>query len=830
MSNIVEIIVNAVDNASAAFESIQSAGSGAADMITSHWKEIAVAAGAAGAGLELVARTQQQLTEDTKKLASATGMSEESIRNLALETSNVTFPLQDVLDLMQQAHALGIEGAEGLREYADFWDMVGDATGGNAVALGEAGVALRALGIDAGNESEALNAFGYITQNTTMSIEDFLRFVDRSGPEIREMGMSVDDTAAMLGYLQKEFGMSARVARTEFEQAVNQSEGSMEKLFEILGVAPDKFGEYQQAVSDSAGVIEEYRDINNDTYTTMQKLQHTVSELGYKFGSLVGAIEPLAPVMMAVAPAVTIFAQLAPAAKAAGGVMPLLSGGLGGVAAAGGGAVAALLPFLPIIAGVAVAAAALYLAWKTNFLGIQDVVAGAKDYISDRFEGIKTALSPLEDKLCEAADRIKDAFGQLFGKVDELFQKFTGGVGIVEVIGKAFELWGRIMDKVWEIIGDKLCIAVDLLVAGLEILCDWVGKVVDWFTELCENPVVSFLIDKVGGAIDWVGDKIDGFLPELEETDKHLKDVGETAETSGDQIVKMGEDGVSSFDTLMEGSNALAATEEVNAVTKEQALELYRQSLEQAGFTAEETEERVRESANRSVSDIIQASREINNAWEQGASKELIVNFTSTGGQTSAQASPYVQQTGNAPGTALVPGNQGQIWRPNNQTVGTLTAQNMDGSWSDYDIVRADSSTGNSQLYVTQQGAGLSRGGIGLNEASRVFGSNHRISWMASGGRVTGGGLAIIGERGPEMVYVPEGAQVNPSREPLIDYQKLATAVVDAMRSMKAGQGGGGEHHWHIGTLIADKGGLRKLAREVDLILTDESIRRGVTT
>jgi len=278
MSNIVEVIIKATDNASQVFDNIKGSASAAGDVITTHWKEIAAGAAAAGIAIEAYARSQQSLTEITNKLAYTTGLTSKEVRDLAIDTANVTFPLEDVLKLMEQGTQMGLEGADALQEYANFWDMVGDATGESSVQLGEAGQALRALGISAGNEGEALSAFGYITQNTTMSISDFLGFVQKSGPDLREMGMSVDDTAAILGYLQKELGLSGRVAKTEFSQAVTESGGDLEKMYAILGVSPQKFGEYQKAVSESGNVIKDYAAINNDTYTTLQKLQSMVSE------------------------------------------------------------------------------------------------------------------------------------------------------------------------------------------------------------------------------------------------------------------------------------------------------------------------------------------------------------------------------------------------------------------------------------------------------------------------------------------------------------------------------------------------------------------------
>ena len=46
------------------------------------------------------------------------------MRSLANEISNVTFPLQDVLDVMELGRQQGIKSGEQMKEYAALWDTV----------------------------------------------------------------------------------------------------------------------------------------------------------------------------------------------------------------------------------------------------------------------------------------------------------------------------------------------------------------------------------------------------------------------------------------------------------------------------------------------------------------------------------------------------------------------------------------------------------------------------------------------------------------------------------------------------------------------------------
>ena len=267
-----------------------------------NWKKIGAATAIAGAGIEALARKQAPLTQQTRQLARSLDMTESEMRDLARSTADVTFPLDEVLDLMEKGRQQGIRSAEQLQEYAQFWDTVGDATGESAVRLGEAGSALRAVGIAAGEEAEALSAFGFVAQETTSDVGEFLNFIERTGPELRELGMDIDGAAAMLGILEHEFGMAGRTARTEFRQAVNEADGDVNELMRTLGITEEQFAAYNGKVKESSDVIEENAKLHEESYTVLQKVQHWTSEVAYEYGGLLEVMSSLTPVLIAAGP------------------------------------------------------------------------------------------------------------------------------------------------------------------------------------------------------------------------------------------------------------------------------------------------------------------------------------------------------------------------------------------------------------------------------------------------------------------------------------------------------------------------------------------------
>lgn len=123
---------------------------------------------------------------------------------------------------------------------------------------------------------------------------------------------------------------------------------------------------------------------------------------------------------------------------------------------------------------------------------------------------------------------------------------------------------------------------------------------------------------------------------------------------------------------------------------------------------------------------------------------------------------------------------------------------------------------GNQWIWVTSSGANYP---VTLAEGSNPVMPVFDFTWesgadtvpgLAGGGSVTSGGLAVVGENGPELRFMPRGASVVPLSSPQLN---LGGGVRDV--------------HLHIGTLVADDAGLRKLNRALLKINNLETVRTG---
>lgn len=255
----------------------------------------------AGAGVALEAFNQKQ--QDTRFVAARVAnalddQTTDSIIGLATEVHDATRDLDEMVGMMEIAAQQGLTSGKDLQDYAVFWDTVGDATGESAGRLAESSSALRAVGVAAGQEKGALSAFGFVAQETTGSIDEFLQFLSRTGPELRELGMDIDGTAALLGVLEHELGLSGRQARTEFREAINESDGSMQGLLETLGITEEQFATYTGKVAESSDVIQDNADAFKESRTQMQELQAWLDANLLGFSSITAELGSLTPLLV----------------------------------------------------------------------------------------------------------------------------------------------------------------------------------------------------------------------------------------------------------------------------------------------------------------------------------------------------------------------------------------------------------------------------------------------------------------------------------------------------------------------------------------------------
>jgi predicted nucleic acid-binding protein len=458
MANDVEIKITADgSNAEAGIGKVKTGFQKMKDSIIKNRKAIGIGMVALGAGMEGLAKSQQGLTESTRKLGNATGMSEKEIRDMATSLSNATFPLDSALELMKLGAQQGLESADALKKYASFWDTVGDATGLSADALAKSGAALAAVGVEVGNESELLGAFGLITNESTQSVQDFLDGIARMAPEMSAMGVSVDEAAVIMTAMERELGLTARTARTEFKEALEASETGLAGVLEQLGLTEAQLATYTAKLGESTGVIQENAEAFASTMTITDKLKASFKDLAFANGAFIEKASVLAPIFMAAGPIMAGFS----------GIVGLMTPILHGAKLAFIGLNLSLGPIALIIIGIGLAIAAGFVIWK-NWDKIM--------------VGLMATLQFLKEKFKLVFEFIREIVRKVFTKITEIYNSKLGWLLPAGPLIKAILFLKNNWDEIWAGIQATFKTVTDALIGTFRsvkgtILQIWDGMV-----------------------------------------------------------------------------------------------------------------------------------------------------------------------------------------------------------------------------------------------------------------------------------------------------------------------------------------------------------------
>lgn len=172
--------------------------------------------------------------------------------------------------------------------------------------------------------------------------------------------------------------------------------------------------------------------------------------------------EPVQMVVVAVVGITGVIAGLVAAFVLLGPMFTAVAAGFGAIA------VAASPVLIPILA-IGAAAAALYLAWQTNFGGIRDVAAEVWAAIQPALVNIQNAVSALGDALGPAFAGASSAVQPLVDALSTLANQYLSQLpDLVRDVGDAFNTVGDILRAVWDVltVGDLASLGNLFAVAG----------------------------------------------------------------------------------------------------------------------------------------------------------------------------------------------------------------------------------------------------------------------------------------------------------------------------------------------------------------------------
>jgi len=371
-----------------------------------------IGAGMAVAGVGMMALTDSSMKTNAALGTTALqlGITTKEMRELALETSNVTFPLSEVtasFDLLTRA---GMENADNIAATATAFDTLGDAIGLPASEVTTRLIpAFNAFGIPLKDAGDHTDTFTHLMRNTTVELSDFSGMVNYLAADLGTMDMSLEESVAVMEAMADK-GIQGSAATREFRTAVSGAEGDTDKFYEALGLTAEEVAVYTENIESADGMTQQFADAQNEQFTTMDKLKHAISEATLQYGSLLEPVEALGPVMTTLGP-IMILASTMNWAHAAS-------------------AWAAVAPYLAIAAPIIAVIAVLYILEKKFGL-----VTKVINIVTDVFGDLVGWLS----------DAIPDAIDTTIGFVTGLGDKLLFLLGPIGAVIYAFEHWDEII-------------------------------------------------------------------------------------------------------------------------------------------------------------------------------------------------------------------------------------------------------------------------------------------------------------------------------------------------------------------------------------------------
>ena len=402
----VKIIVNAIDNASKVLKNIGTEGKSMGNTILDNWKAIGAAAATAGAAIELAARQQGQLSTQTDQIAIAAGVSSKEVRQMALDVAGAGDDINETLRLISVGVKEGLTG-DALKQYAEYWDSVSDASGIAGDQLAEAAVALEFVGVGAENAADSADALGWALNNTTQGVAGFLGFLEKTGPELGRLGLDINDAVILFDQLE-EAGYKGKKGIT----AVNDAAKGATSVQDLTKNIKEQTGvqiEWGKSIDGSSEKLTAQAAAVEANLTPIQEMTAASKEFFYANGEVIQSLASLVPALASVGPALGGLKQLRDilAGGSIAGSIGRITGSLAGLESALSGASLAaggLLGSLLLLGGalaviIGIIAAAEYQAKKSG---------EAWDELAEKGENLEEVKKNLQSANEDLAQSEKD--------------------------------------------------------------------------------------------------------------------------------------------------------------------------------------------------------------------------------------------------------------------------------------------------------------------------------------------------------------------------------------------------------------------------------------
>lgn len=257
-----------------------------------------------GVGIGLTAMTDKakKMNAPIRQTALQLGITDDAVRQLALDTTNVTFPLEEVTATMDLLTRSGMTNVDKISEVATVFDTLGDATGKSASEVASVMIpAMNAFGIPLEEAGKHTDILTHLSRNTTVGLDEFSSMVNYLAADLGTMDITMMDSVAVMEALADK-GITGSAATREFRTAVSGADGDVGLFYDALGLTEEKVGDYSKKISDSQGITDDFAAAANTQYGAVDDVKQGISELTLKYGSMLEPLDAMGPAMTALGP------------------------------------------------------------------------------------------------------------------------------------------------------------------------------------------------------------------------------------------------------------------------------------------------------------------------------------------------------------------------------------------------------------------------------------------------------------------------------------------------------------------------------------------------
>jgi len=418
--------------------------------------------GVAG-GLAMMGQKMVPLNEGLRMAETRMDATEDELRDMASGFADASFPLEDVVEGMDELSQRGVDSKEDMEALLPVIDDMTDALGiGMSQGIDKAQSFMSALGKDMEdfdeNTAEMIHAIEDLTEAGLAPLE---KTIQRSRDEFNELGLEGDDLVEVMVALDRNTS-SSREAQQVLQDAIKDSNGDMGSFREIIEETTGDMSDYEKEVARAEGSMQDQAEIANESNTIFDELRERVMGVAFQYGGLLEnlrevniAIMALTPLIGKVVPALkgmasVIFKSVIPAIKAKIVALAPILGPAGILMAL----IGLLWVFRDDIVDIMSKAKEVTVEWVETAVeywgGLAErTVQWGKDAVIGLYEGIRDRFSQAVDAVEDLASSIIETVTGLPGRMLEIGKDLTSG--FAQGITRNIPLVGdAVADMIWE--------------------------------------------------------------------------------------------------------------------------------------------------------------------------------------------------------------------------------------------------------------------------------------------------------------------------------------------------------------------------------------------